>query len=104
MMWKRLLPLALLCALLPACRTNESPEMQVNDLEIVANVKSKLAADVSAGTLTNVSVDSTNGVVTLAGQVDSAGAKAKAETIAKAVPKVTRVIDNLQVTAKPASQ
>ncbi len=28
-----------------ACRTNESPERQVDDVQITAQVKSKLAAD-----------------------------------------------------------
>jgi len=98
-----LLPLALLCAFLVGCRTNESPEGQVNDLEIVAQVKSKLASEIGPTTVTNISVDSTNGVVTLAGQVDSSDLKAKAETVAKSVPRVVRVINNLQVTARPAS-
>jgi osmotically-inducible protein OsmY len=84
-----------------ACRTNESPEAQVNDAEITAQVKSKLASDVGLSTLTNVSVNSTNGVVTLSGQVDSADRKARAEADAKSIPKVVRVINNLQVT--PAS-
>src|SRR5437763_1900107 len=97
----RVLVPVLLCAFAFGCRTNESPEAQVNDIEIVAQVKSKLASDVGASTVTNVTVDSTNGVVTLAGQVDSADLKAKAETVAKAVPKVARVTNNLQVTAKP---
>jgi len=82
------------------CRTNESPEAQVDDLQIVAQVKSKLASEVGPTTVTNISVDSTNGVVTLAGQVDSGEVKAKAETVAKAVPKVVRVINNLQVAAR----
>jgi|SRR5579862_2907568 len=99
-----LLPLALLSTFLLGCRTNESPEAQVDDLQIVAQVKSKLAADIGASTVTNISVDSTNGVVTLAGQVDSSDAKSKAETAAKGVPKVVRVINNLQVTVKPQSQ
>jgi osmotically-inducible protein OsmY len=99
-----LLPVAILCAFLFGCRTNESPEAQVDDLQIVAQVKSKLASDVAPSTVTNISVDSTNGVVTLAGQVDSAELKAKAETVAKAVPKVVRVTNNLQVTTKPQSQ
>ena len=99
-----LLPLAVFCTFLVSCRTNESPEAQINDLEIVANVKSKLASDIGASSVTNVSVNSTNGVVTLAGQVDSAAAKSKAESDAKAVPKVARVVNNLQVTAKAASQ
>jgi hyperosmotically inducible protein len=69
----------------------------VDDVQITAQVKSKLASDIGLSTVTNISVNSTNGVVTLAGQVDSAAIKAKAEAAAKAVPKVVRVIDNLQV-------
>ena len=42
----RLLPLLALLALLVGCRTNESPEGQVDDLEITAQLKSKLASDV----------------------------------------------------------
>jgi hyperosmotically inducible protein len=79
------------------CRTNESPEGQVDDVQITAQVKSKLAADVGLSTVTNISVNSTNGIVTLAGQVDSAEIRAKAESAARSVPKVVRVIDNLQV-------
>jgi hypothetical protein len=47
--------------------------------------------------VTNISVNSTNGIVTLAGQVDSAEIKVKAESAARSIPKVVRVIDNLQV-------
>ncbi|HWD00652.1 MAG TPA: BON domain-containing protein [Candidatus Sulfopaludibacter sp.] len=96
-----LLPVALLCAMLAGCRTNESPEAQVNDLEITAQVKSKLASDIGPTTVTNVSVNSTNGVVTLAGQVNSSDLKTKAGAVAKAVPKVSQVINNLQVAGKP---
>jgi osmotically-inducible protein OsmY len=84
-----------------ACRTNESPERQVNDLEITTQVKSKMASELGLSTVPNISVNSTNGVVTLSGQVDGADVKAKAELIAKAVPKVTRVVDNIQVAPKP---
>lgn len=86
---------------LVGCRTNESPEAQVNDLEITAQLKSKLASDVGVSSVTNISVNSTNGVVTLSGQVDSADNRAKAEAAAKSVPKVVRVVDNLQVAPKP---
>jgi hypothetical protein len=95
---------AILCGLLVSCRTNESPEKQVDDLQIVTQAKSKLASEVAPSTVTNISVDSTNGVVTLAGQVDSAELKAKAETVVKSVPKVVRVINNLQVTTQLSSQ
>jgi hyperosmotically inducible periplasmic protein len=92
----------MLCACLAglACRTNESPEAQVDDLQITAGLKAKLASDIGPSSVTNISVNSTNGVVTLSGQVDSAAVKDKAEAIAKATPKVVRVVDSLQVTAK----
>lgn len=93
--------LALACAL-AGCRTNETPRQQVNDLEITANIKSKLAADVGLSTIPDVSVNSTDGVVTLSGSVDSAGTRARVESIARAVPKVVRVVDNLQLAPKPA--
>jgi osmotically-inducible protein OsmY len=89
------------CLLGIACRTNESPEAQVDDLQITAQVKTKLASDIGPSSVTNISVNSTNAVVTLSGQVDSADVKAKAIAIAKNVPKVVRVVDSLQVTVKP---
>jgi len=84
------------------CRTNESPEGQAHDLQITAHVKSKLASDVGLSTVTNISVNSTNGVVTLAGQVNSTEAKVRAEAAAASVPMVVRVVNNIQVTAKPS--
>jgi hyperosmotically inducible protein len=95
-----LLALTLSGALLTGCRTNETPAAQVNDMEITAKVKSKLASDVGLSTVPDISVNSTNGVVTLSGAVDSAGTKARAETIARGVPKVVRVVDNLQLAPK----
>jgi osmotically-inducible protein OsmY len=85
------------------CRTNETPESQVNDVEITAQVKSKLASDMSLSTVPNVSVNSTNGVVTLSGAVNSGTDKTKAGQIAAAVPKVVRVDNNLQVAVQPGS-
>jgi osmotically-inducible protein OsmY len=84
-----------------ACRTNESPEGQVDDLQITAQVKAKLASDIGPSSVPNISVNSTNRVVTLSGQVDSTDVKAKAVAIARDVPKVIRVVDSLQVTARP---
>ena len=95
---KILLPV-LLAAALFGCRTNSSPEQQVRDLKITTDVKAKLASDEGLSTVPNISVNSTNGVVTLSGQVDSDAAKAKAESIARSVPNVARVVDNLQVAA-----
>jgi len=95
------LSLALACAL-AGCRTNETPRQQVNDLEITTNIKSKLASDIGLSTLPDVSVNSTEGVVTLSGSVDSAETKSRVESLARGVPKVVRVVDNLQVATKPA--
>jgi osmotically-inducible protein OsmY len=95
-----LLALTVSGALLTGCRTNETPAAQVNDMEITAKVKSKLASDVGLSTVPDIAVNSTNGVVTLSGAVDSAGTKARAETIARSVPNVTRVVDNLQIAPK----
>jgi hypothetical protein len=83
--------------LLTGCRTNESPEGQVNDLEITTQVKSKLAAEIGLSSVANVGVNSTNGIVTLSGQVDTDDAKTKATGVTTAVPKVVRVVNNLQV-------
>ena len=95
-MMLRALPLLLLLVL-PACRTNETPVQQVNDLEITAAVKSKLASDVGLSTVPDIAVNSTNGVVTLSGLVDNTPQKQKAEEIARSVPHVVRVVDNLQI-------
>lgn len=93
----------LLLAATIGCRTNEVPEQQVNDAEITARVKAKLAEDVGAATVTNISVNATNGVVTLAGTVHSQGEESRAVSIARAIPKVAKVNDNLQI-MKTASQ
>jgi hypothetical protein len=89
-----------LAALLIGCRTNETPRAQVDDLQITTQLKTKLASDVGISSVTDISINTTNGVVTLSGIVDSADAKSKAEGIAKEVPKVVRVVNNLQVAPK----
>jgi osmotically-inducible protein OsmY len=96
----RYLPFLLLL-IVPACRTNQSPERQVRDLQITTSIRSKLASDVGLSTVPNIFVNATNGVVTLAGQVDTPEQKAKAETIARSTPNVVRVVDNIQLTPKP---
>ena len=47
------------------CNTTQSPNRQVSDVQITTQVKAKLASDVGASSLTNVDVNTTNGVVTL---------------------------------------
>lgn len=83
------------------CRTNEVPEQQAKDVEITARLKTKLAEDLGAATVTNISVNATNGVVTLAGTVHNSSEESKAVFIARATPKVVRVNDNLQVVRTP---
>jgi len=85
------------------CNTVQSPRAQVDDAQITTEVKSKLASDVNASSLTDISVNTTNGVVTLAGQVGSAEIKQRAQTVASSVSGVARVNNELQVTPKSTS-
>jgi osmotically-inducible protein OsmY len=79
------------------CRTNETPENQVTDAKITTDVKAKLVEGLGASTMTNISVNCTNGVVTLSGLVHNSAEQAKATEIAKGVPNVVRVNDSLQL-------
>jgi osmotically-inducible protein OsmY len=80
-----------------ACRPNQTVERQTDDAGIKTSVKAKLASDVRFSTLTAVSVDVTNGVVTLAGPVHSGEEKAKIEEVVRSVKGVTAVNNNLQI-------
>ncbi len=96
------LALILAVGITVGCRTNETPEAQVNDVEITAQVKSKLASDVGLSTVPNVGVNSTNGVVTLSGMVNTEADRARAAQLAAAVPKVVRVNNNIQINTAQA--
>ena len=91
------LAVLLLLAGLAACKTTSSPSRQVDDAAIKTSVKAKLAADVRLSTLTNVEVNSTNGVVTLAGKVTSEEQRRMAGEVARSVDGVVRVNNELQV-------
>jgi len=80
-----------------ACRPNQTVERQTDDAGIKTSIKAKLAADVRFSTLTAVSVDVTNGIVTLAGPVHSGEEKQKIGEVARAVKGVVGVTNNLQV-------
>lgn len=84
-----------------ACRTNETPEGQVKDAGITSTIKARLASGLNPTTLTNVSVNVTNGVVTLAGQVKNEESKRRAEEIARSIDGVSRVNDDLQIQTNP---
>ena len=70
---------------------------------LTTKVKTALASDAGMRTMTNIDVDSADGVVTLKGKVDTADAKKKAEAIAKKVEGVKRVKNELKVEAKKSS-
>jgi osmotically-inducible protein OsmY len=84
-------------AVFAGCSTTQSPERQVDDLSITAEVKSKLASEIGATTVINVDVNTTNGVVTLAGQVSSDQVRTQVEQITRTVSGVVNVNNNLQV-------
>lgn len=67
---------------------------------LTTKVKTALASDAGAKTMTNIDVDSNNGVVTLKGKVDSADMKKKAGDIAKKVDGVKSVKNELKVEKK----
>ncbi|MGZ3303923.1 MAG: BON domain-containing protein [Isosphaeraceae bacterium] len=85
-----------------ACRPNQTVERQTDDAGIKTSIKAKLASDVRFSTLTAVSVDVTNGVVTLAGPVHSEEEKQKIEEVSRAVKGVVNVTNNLQVEPSPS--
>jgi hyperosmotically inducible protein len=86
-----------LVSFVAACKTTTSPGRQVDDAAIKTAVKAKLAADVKLSTLTNIEVNSTNGIVTLAGMVNDESDKVQAERVARSVDGVVRVNNELQV-------
>ena len=67
------------------------------DAGITTNVKSKMAADDTVKAY-QVNVDTSNGVVTLTGDVDSALARERAVQIARNTDGVRDVVDNITVT------
>ena len=95
----RFLAVIVTLLLVAACRTTESPRHQVDDVAITTRVKAKLATDLNLSTATNIDVNTTNGVVTLAGQVESEAVRDHAVQLAKSVEGVVEVNNNLQVEA-----
>jgi hyperosmotically inducible periplasmic protein len=94
------LAVALTIAGASCVKTTTSAGRQVDDAAIKTAVKTKLAADVKLSTLTNIEVNSTNGVVTLAGQVRDESDRIAAENVARSVDGVVRVNNNLQIEKK----
>jgi len=72
----------------------------VSDASITAAIKAKLIASPDVSAL-SVDVDTTDGVVTLSGKLDSMDAVKEAVTIASTVDGVKQVLSTVQVESKP---
>jgi len=102
---RRLLTIAAALTLalgIAACSTTQTAGRQIDDTSIHAAVKAKLTAD-RFSNIVNIDINVTNGVVTLAGEVPNAAVKADAQTEARMVSGVVRVINNLQIKSPPAA-
>ena len=100
--WVSYLAVVLAAALFAGCTTTQSAGRQVDDASIHTALKAKLTAD-RFSNIVNIDINVTNGVVTLAGEVPNAMVKADAESEARSVNGVVRVINNLQVKNPAAS-
>jgi len=77
-------------------RATTTAAAAASDDVISSKVKAAIAADPALSTL-QINVDTKNSVVTLAGSVDTAMSKERAEQIAQTVSGVRSVTDNLTV-------
>ena len=77
--------------------TGKSLGHNIDDATITSYVKAKLAADQSLSTITRIGVDTTKGVVSLNGIVDSDAQRLQAAELARQVEGVRKVDNNLQV-------
>ena len=80
-----------------ACRPSQTVERQTKDAGIKATIKTRLATEVGASTITAVEVNVTNGAVTLAGPVGTETDRQRIEEVSRAVEGVVSVSNNLQV-------
>jgi hyperosmotically inducible protein len=79
--------------------TGETLGQNIDDATLTTYVKTKLVAD-KAANLTRVDVDTTRGVVSLTGVVESEEQRVRAEELARQVDGVRSVVNNLQVQRK----
>jgi hyperosmotically inducible protein len=93
-----LLAIGLIFVVLNGCQTltGETVGQNIDDTTLTSYVKTKLVAD-KAANLTRVDVDTTRGVVSLTGVVESEEQRKRAGQLAAQVDGVKRVINNLQV-------
>jgi hyperosmotically inducible protein len=90
--------MVVLSFLLASCQamTGRTAGRNIDDATLTASVKSTLVAD-KASNFTRIDVDTTSGVVSLTGTVESPEQRKRAEQLAARVDGVKRVINNLQV-------
>jgi hyperosmotically inducible protein len=79
--------------------TMHKTEEVIDDSAITTSIKTKLLADKKTSAV-NISVETTNGVVTLSGPVTSSAERAEALKIAKQNKGVTRVVDKMTLEPK----
>jgi osmotically-inducible protein OsmY len=91
---------AVLVGLSVASYAAESVGDVVDDTVITSTVKAELAQDVRLGTLTDIEVSTTQGVVTLAGKVYSSEEKAMVELKARGVKGVVKVNNELHIVSQ----
>jgi osmotically-inducible protein OsmY len=92
-----LLGFALLVGLSVASYAAQSVGGVMDDTLITTTVKTELAKDVRLGTLTGIEVNTTQGVVTLAGKVHTIEEKAMVEQKVRGVKGVVKVNNELQI-------
>jgi osmotically-inducible protein OsmY len=84
--------------LMASCQamTGRTAGRNVDDAALTASVNAALVAD-KPSNFTRIDVDTTSGVVSLNGTVETAEQRARAEQLASRVDGVKRVVNNLQV-------
>ena len=95
-MRRRLVLVILAIAVIGGCATVDP----WTDTRIESEVKARLVAEHDAN-LTRLGVVSREATVYLSGAVESEDQKAKAETVARGVPGVKRVVSTLEVRTRP---
>lgn len=98
---KNLLVVILTVFSLAGCQamTGRTAGQNVDDTVLTSSVKTKLAGD-KVSSLARVDVDTTNGIVSLNGVVESSDQRARAQELATQVSGVKKVVNNLQVQKK----
>ena len=88
---------AVLVSLSVAASAAQSVGGVMDDTLITSTVKAELAKDVRLGTLTGIEVNTTQGVVTLAGKVHTSEEKSLVEQKVRGVNGVVKVNNELQI-------